>query len=52
MDDQRVLGIKATLSVIELKVLRLRLLQGIEEKARRAELFTPLPPGYVGAYPV
>lgn len=48
MDDQLVLGIKATLSVIELKVLRLRLLQGIEEKARRGELFTLLPPGYVG----
>ncbi len=47
MDDQLVLGIKATLSVVELKVLKLRLLQGMEEKARRGELKRLLPVGYV-----
>jgi len=47
MDDQLVLGIKGTLSVVELKVLNLRLQQGMEEKARRGELVRLLPPGYV-----
>jgi DNA invertase Pin-like site-specific DNA recombinase len=47
MDDQLVLGIKATLSIVELKVLKLRLLQGMEEKARRGELKRLLPVGYV-----
>src|SRR5215468_11180444 len=47
LDDQLMLGIKGTLSVVELKVLRMRLLQGQEEKARRGELFKRLPVGYV-----
>ncbi len=47
MDDQLVLGIKGTLSVVELKLLNLRLQQGMEEKARRGELVRLLPPGYV-----
>ncbi len=47
MDDQLVLGIKATISVVELKVLRMRLHQGKENKARRGELYPRLPPGYV-----
>lgn len=47
MDDQLVLGIKATMSVVELKVLRLRLAQGRENKARRGEFYARLPPGYV-----
>jgi DNA invertase Pin-like site-specific DNA recombinase len=47
MDDQLVLGIKGTLSVVELKTLRLRLYQGMEEKARRGELIRLLPPGYI-----
>jgi DNA invertase Pin-like site-specific DNA recombinase len=47
MDDQLVLGIKATLSIVELKVLKLRLLQGMEEKARRGALKRLLPVGYV-----
>lgn len=47
MDDQLVLGIKATLSIVELKVLKQRLLQGMEEKARRGELKRLLPVGYV-----
>lgn len=38
LDDQLVLGIKGTLSVVELKVLKLRLLQGMEgeSQTRRA----------------
>jgi DNA invertase Pin-like site-specific DNA recombinase len=46
MDDQLVLGIKGTLSVVELKVLKSRLLHGQEEKARRGELFRVVAPGY------
>ena len=47
LDDQLVLGIKGTLSVVELKTLKLRMQQGREEKARRGELGRCLPPGYV-----
>ena len=47
LDDQLVLGIKATMSVAELKVLHQRLQQGTEAKARRGELVRLLPPGYV-----
>ncbi len=47
MDDQLVLGIKGTMSVVELKVLKMRMLQGRIEKARRGEYFTIMPPGYV-----
>ena len=47
MDDQLVLGIKGTLSVVELKILKMRLVAGTEEKARRGELVRLLPPGYV-----
>jgi len=47
MDDQLVLGIKGTLSVVELKILKLRMQQGMEEKARRGELRRKLTPGYV-----
>jgi DNA invertase Pin-like site-specific DNA recombinase len=46
LDDQLVLGIKGTLSVVELKVMRQRLLAGQEAKARRGELFKRLPVGY------
>src|SRR5262252_5647796 len=46
LDDQLVLGIKGTLSVVELKVIRQRLLAGQESKARRGELFKRLPSGY------
>jgi DNA invertase Pin-like site-specific DNA recombinase len=46
LDDQLVLGIKGTLSVVELKVLRQRLRAGQESKARRRELFKRLPVGY------
>src|SRR5271167_1632156 len=47
LDDQLVLGIKGTLSVVELKVIRQRLLAGQESKARRGEMFKRLPVGYV-----
>ena len=47
LDDQLVLGIKGTLSVVELKVLRQRLHAGQESKARRGEMFKRLPVGYV-----
>jgi len=46
-DDQLVLGIKGTLSVVELRVLKMRLLQGMQEKARRGALVRTLAPGYV-----
>src|SRR5246500_1883380 len=45
LDDQLVLGIKGTLSVVELKVLRQRMHAGQESKARRGELFKRLPVG-------
>lgn len=47
LDDQLILGIKGTLSVIELKVLKMRMLQGRENKAKRGELGFRLSPGYV-----
>src|SRR4030081_1521984 len=47
LDDQLVLGIKGTLSVVELKVLRQRMQAGQEYKARRGELFKRLPVGYI-----
>ncbi len=47
LNDQLVLGIKATMSVTELKVIRMRLQDGKENKARRGELYPRLPPGYV-----
>ncbi len=47
LDDQLVLGIKGTLSVVELKVLKQRLVEGMEEKAKRGELVRLLAPGYV-----
>lgn len=46
-DDQLVLGIKGTMSVAELGVLKMRLHQGKEAKAKRGELFTTLAPGYI-----
>ncbi len=45
-DDQLILGIKATMSVVELKILKLRMLAGMEEKAKRGEFKRQLPPGY------
>src|SRR6266508_7962 len=47
LDDKLILGIKGTLSVVELKVLKQRLLAGMEAKAQRGELIRILAPGYV-----
>ena len=47
VDDQLILGIKGTISVAELNVLKLRMQQGKEAKARRGELFCSIAPGYV-----
>src|SRR6516164_6068100 len=46
LDDQLVLGIKGTLSVVELKILRQRLQAGQESKARRGELLKRLAVGF------
>lgn len=46
-DDQLVLGIKGTLSVAELNMIRLRMQRGKEAKAKRGELFGTVAPGYV-----
>ena len=48
-DDQLILGIKGTLSVMELSVLKSRLFQGQEHKAQRGELYTLVAPGYICA---
>jgi DNA invertase Pin-like site-specific DNA recombinase len=47
MDDQLVLGIKGTLSVVELGVLRMRMQRGLESKAASGRLKLRLPTGYV-----
>ncbi len=47
MDDQLILGIKGTISNVELKVLQTRLIAGMEEKAKRGEFKRPVPPGYI-----
>lgn len=47
MDDQLILGIKGTMNAVELKILRMRMQQGLEAKARRGELLAVLPPGFV-----
>lgn len=47
LDDQLVLGIKGTLSVVELEVLRQRLLAGAHHKASKGQLYRTLAPGYV-----
>ena len=47
LDDQLVLGIKGTLSVVELKVLRQRLTASIYHKAAKGQLHRTLAPGYV-----
>ena len=55
IDDQLILGIKGTLSVVELDVLKLRMARGKEAKAKRGELQFRLPPGYArdaDGYPI
>lgn len=47
-NDQRLLGLKRTMSEFELTTLRRRLLEAEQAKARRGELRRPVPVGYVG----
>lgn len=47
MDDQLILGIKGTISSVELKILHMRLIAGMEEKAKRGEFKRQIPPGYI-----
>jgi DNA invertase Pin-like site-specific DNA recombinase len=46
-DDQLILGMKGTLSVMEASVLKSRLFQGQEHKAKRGELYKLVAPGYL-----
>lgn len=47
-NDQLLLGVKGTISVVELRTLQLRLRDGIEAKAKRGELYQgPLAAGFV-----
>ena len=46
-NDRLLLGLKGTMSEAELHILRARLHQGKLNKARRGELFTCVPAGYV-----
>lgn len=46
-NDRLLLGLKGTMSEAELHVLRARLRGGIENKARRGELKSPLPIGFI-----
>lgn len=46
IDDQLMLGIKGTMSVVEMKVLKMRMIRGQEEKARRGEMLKRLAAGY------
>jgi DNA invertase Pin-like site-specific DNA recombinase len=46
-NDRLLLGLKGTMSEAELHILRQRLLQGKLHKARRGELKTPVPTGYL-----
>lgn len=46
-NDRLLLGLKGTMSEAELHVLRARLRGGIVNKARRGELETPLPIGFI-----
>ena len=48
-DDQLILGMKGTLSVMESRVLKSRLCQGQEHKAQRGELYKLIAPGYMCA---
>jgi DNA invertase Pin-like site-specific DNA recombinase len=47
INDRLVLGLKGTLSEVEIHVLRSRMRGGILNKARRAELVIPLPVGFL-----
>ncbi|QDT74189.1 hypothetical protein I41_33840 [Lacipirellula limnantheis] len=46
-NDRLLLGLKGTMSEAELHVIKQRMLQGALQKARRGELVTKAPIGYV-----
>jgi DNA invertase Pin-like site-specific DNA recombinase len=46
-NDRLLLGLKGTISEAELHIIRQRMLQGAQQKARRGELITSVPIGYV-----
>ncbi len=46
-NDRMVLGMKGTMSEMELNMIKFRMRQGSLSKAKRGELFTVLSPGYV-----
>lgn len=46
-DDQVILGIQGTLSVVELGILKRRLVDAAQEKARAGKLIRMLAPGYI-----
>ena len=46
-DDRMVLGLKGTMSEVELNLLRARMNEGARQKALRGELLTVVPIGYV-----
>ncbi len=49
-NDRMILGIKGTMSELELSVMKARLNQGLIQKAKRGELKFILPPGYCYDY--
>lgn len=46
-NDRLLLGVKGTMSEAELNLIKFRMRQGRLSKARRGELHTTLPPGYI-----
>jgi DNA invertase Pin-like site-specific DNA recombinase len=50
-NDRLLLGLKGTMSEAELHILKARMLEGKRAKARRGELVTPVPLGYVVQHP-
>ena len=48
-NDRMILGLKGTMSEVELTVLKSRMLEGARNKAKRGELIYRLPVGLVGA---
>jgi DNA invertase Pin-like site-specific DNA recombinase len=46
-NDRLLLGLKGMMSEAELHIIRQRMLQGAQQKARRGELVTRVPMGYL-----
>ena len=47
IDDQLLLGIKGTISIVELNIIKMRMIAGMEAKAKRGEFQRLPPPGYI-----